>query len=258
MLRLSFLIIGIALITVLVVAAHAQGTSPKSESASGALSRLSAAFSGGQVVQRIQLSGNATWHTGSLEDSGTVTLNASTDGSSQMQLLLAASGQKTESQAGSGLSAKCQWAGADGVAHEIHSGSCWRSALWFLPALSIQPSLLPGNLGAVDLGVGTVGASGNTYRHVQTQLTLSSLPDAMAMNIARLSTTDIGIDPVTLLPAVLAYSVRPDNGAQVAIAVEIHYSDYRVVNGVQIPFLIRRYVNGALQLEIRVSSAQIN
>jgi hypothetical protein len=57
---------------------------------------------------------------------------------------------------------------------------------------------------------------------------------------------------------VLAYSIHPDNGAPVAIAIEVHYSDYHAVNGVQIPFLIQRYVNGALQLEIQVSSAQIN
>jgi hypothetical protein len=61
------------------------------------------------------------------------------------------------------------------------------------------------------------------------------------------------------LPAVLAYTVHPDNGAQgVTIAIEVHYSDYRTVNGVQVPFLIQRYVNGSLQLEISVSSAQIN
>jgi hypothetical protein len=66
------------------------------------------------------------------------------------------------------------------------------------------------------------------------------------------------LDTVTLLPAVLTYSLHPDNGAQFEIAVEVHYSDYRAVNGVHIPFLIQRYVNGSLQLEIRVSSAEIN
>lgn len=73
-----------------------------------------------------------------------------------------------------------------------------------------------------------------------------------------LSTTDIGLDTVSLLPAVLAYSVHPDNGAPVSIAIEIHYSDYRTVSGVQIPFHIQRYVNGFLQLDILVSSAAVN
>ena len=72
------------------------------------------------------------------------------------------------------------------------------------------------------------------------------------------STADLGLDPKTRLPAVLSYTTRPDNGAAIPIAVEIHYTNYQAINGVQIPFTIERYVNGSLQLEIAVTSAQIN
>jgi hypothetical protein len=68
----------------------------------------------------------------------------------------------------------------------------------------------------------------------------------------------LGLDPTTYLPAVLSYSIRPDNGQAIPIAVEIHYANYKAVNGVQIPFTIERYINGTLQLEIAVSSAQVN
>jgi hypothetical protein len=80
----------------------------------------------------------------------------------------------------------------------------------------------------------------------------------MSANLAQQSIMDLGLDPTTLLPAVLAYTVRPDNGAQTQIAIEIHYSSYQSVNGVQVPFHIQRYVNGALQLDILISSAQVN
>jgi hypothetical protein len=66
------------------------------------------------------------------------------------------------------------------------------------------------------------------------------------------------VDPVSFLPAVLSYSIRPDNGAPISIAIEIHYSNYQAINGVQIPFTIQRYVNGSLQLEVDVTSAQVN
>jgi hypothetical protein len=227
-------------------------------STSTVLGQLSKAFSGVQVVQSIQLSGNATWYAGSLEDTGTVSLTASTNGSSQMQLALASTGQRTETQTGTGSSANCQWAGADGVAHEVDLGNCWRPALWFLPSLSLYPSQLPSYLGIVDLGLGTVGASANTYRHLQSQLNLTGPPGTLLTNIPQRSLTDIGLDPVSLLPAVIAYSILPDSGAPTPTAIEIHYSDYRAVNGVQIPFRIQRYVNGSLQLDILVSSAQIN
>jgi hypothetical protein len=215
-------------------------------------------FSNGQVVQSVQLNGNASWYAGSLEDSGTVTLTAATTGSSQMQLQLASIGQRTESQTGTGSNAACQWASANGVANEVSLGNCWRPDLWFLPALSLQPTLLPSSLTAVDLGVGPVGFSGNSYRHLQSQLVFSNLASQLSSNLAQQSTTDLGLDPTTLLPAVLAYTVHPDNGAQAQIGIEIHYSNYQAVNGVQIPFHIQRYVNGSLQLDIVLSSAQIN
>ena len=114
--------------------------------------QMSTAFSKGKSVQKIQLSGNANWYAGSLEDSGPVELTASTDGTSEMRLSLSASGVRTESQdpstAGGG---KCHWAGSDGKAHEIRSGSCQVSALWFLPTLSLQSAQKNSNLSVSDL-----------------------------------------------------------------------------------------------------------
>jgi len=231
-------------------------------SATAALNRLATAFSNNQAVQQVQLAGNATWHAGSLRDSGTVNLTASTNGSSQMQLVLAATGERTEAQTGIGSSAVCQWAGSDGIAHQISVGNCWKPALWFLPAISLQPSLLPSSLGISDLGESAVGSSTNIYRHLQGGLLASGLPagfpDSLAPTVVQQSTEDLGLDPASFLPAVLAYTVHPDNGASTPITIEIHYSNYQAVNGVQIPFLIQRYVNGSLQLAITVTSAEIN
>lgn len=234
-----------ALIPLLSVTALAQGTSSP-------LRQLSAAFSGGKAIQGAQLTGDATWYAGSLTDSGNVTLTASSDGTWQMQLDLSASGQRTESQTGAG---SCQWAGADGVVHPIESGACQQPLVWFLPAFTLQQANAPA---VNDLGVGTVGTSAASLRHLQSPWATSGGATSGTSDAARTERTEIGLDPASLLPAVLAYSVHPDNGAQVPVAIEIHYSDYRPVDGVEIPFLIQRYVNGALQLEIHVSSATIN
>jgi len=254
--RFRILLHSLAGITLLALPLHA--TFAQGANAANVLNQMSAAFSGGKIVQNVQLSGNAIWHTGNLEDSGAATLTASSDGSSLMQLVLASAGQRAEIQTGSGLDATCQWAGADGVSHAINSVSCGRPVIWFMPTLSLQPSLLPSDLGVADLGMGTVGAVANTCRHLQSQLTLSGSPDPVSTDIAQMSKTDIGIAPNSLLPEVLVYSARPDGGAAIAIAVEVHFSDYRTVAGVQIPFLIQRYVNGSLQLELHLSSAEIN
>jgi len=224
----------------------------------GVLTQMANAFTGGQPVSQVQLTGTASWTAGSLQDSGTATLSASADGSSsQMQLALTTSGQKTLTQAGAGSSADCTWSGADGVAHEISVGNCWKPQVWFLPALTLQPTVIPSYVNFADLGAGTVGFTQNTYRHLQGQLNFNGLSAPLATMIPQQSTSDLGLDPNTLLPAVLSYSLTPDSGGT-PIAIEIHYSNYQAVNGVQVPFLIERYINGSLQLSITVSSVQIS
>jgi len=222
------------------------------------LTQLSNAFSGGNVVHHVQLSGSASWHVGGLDDTGSATLSAATTGSSQMQLSLTASGTRTEAQTGQGSDLSCTWAGEDAVAHTIDPGNCWRPVIWFLPPLSLQPSLLPSYFGAVDLGTGKVGTGAGTYRHLQGELVLPNLKTKLTSDIMLHSTADLGLDPASLLPAVLTYSIRPDNGDPIPIGIEIRYSNYETINGVKIPFTIQRYVNGSLQLEIAVSSAQVN
>lgn len=124
--------------------------------------------------------------------------------------------------------------------------------------MSLQPSLLPTYLGTSDLGLSAVGSEGNSYRHVQNQLAFSSLSTDISNDLVERSTSDLGLDPTSFLPAVLAYSVHPDNGAAMPVLIEIRYGNYQSTNGVQIPFHIQRYVNGTLELDILLSSAQIN
>lgn len=233
-------------------------TGSSGASASTLISQLSKAFSGGNVVHQVQLSGNATWQVGNLNDTGSATISAASTGSSRLQLSLSSSGVRTETQSGQGTDLICTWAGNDGAAVSVDPGNCWRPFLWFLPSLSLQPSLLSSYLGAVDLGTSAVGFGVSPYRHLQGSLVLPNMATSLTSEIMQRSNADLGVDPTSYLPAVLAYTIWPDNGAAIPIAIEIHYANYQAINGVQIPFTIQRYVNGSLQLEIDVSSAQVN
>lgn len=257
--RLSLLsLVGIALFTTLLSSTgRTQEATSQDANSSDALNRLSTAFSGGHIVQSVQLSGNAVWHAGGEEDSGSVNLSASVDGSSQVELILDRAGKRIETQTGAGANALCQWAGTDGVAHNASANNCLRPHLWFLPALWLQPALPANNLKTNDLGSGTVGSGAVVYRHLRSQFLLSGQQDPITDDITQQSTTDLGLDTTSLLPAVLTYSVRPDSGAAIPVKIEIRYADYRVVDGAQIPFRIERYVNGALQLDIFVTDAQV-
>jgi hypothetical protein len=162
-------------------------------SATTLLNQLSTAFSGGNVVHQVQLTGTANWHVGSLEDTGAATLSAATNGSSQLQLSLSASGTRTETQTGQGSDLTCTWAGNDAVTHAVDPGNCWRPVIWFLPPLSLQPSLLPSYLGAVDFGTGPVGFSAANYRHLQGALVLPNLITKLTGDVMTHSTADLGL-----------------------------------------------------------------
>jgi hypothetical protein len=206
-------------------ASNTSTTGPTSTSATTLLNQLSAAFSGGNLVHQVQLSGNASWHVGSLNDAGSASLSAATTGTAQLQLSLSSSGTRIEAESGQGTNLTCTWAGEDRVAHAIDPGNCWKPVVWFLPPLSLQPSLLPSYFGAVDLGSGTVGFGAATCRHLQGQLVLPGLSGALISDIMQRSTADLGLDPTSLLPAVLVYSMRPDSGAAIPVAIEIHYDE---------------------------------
>jgi hypothetical protein len=66
------------------------------------------------------------------------------------------------------------------------------------------------------------------------------------------------LDSSTLLPSFVNFSIHPDNNAGIDIPVEIQFSDYRMVNGAQVPFHIQKYVNGSLFFDFQSSSVVIN
>lgn len=217
------------------------------------LGQIAKAFAADTAVSNVKLSGTAQWYAGSLQDYGNATLVAASDGSSQMQLQMAKMGSRTESQTGVGPSMSCQWAGADAVPHVFGSSNCVRPIVWFLPAVALQQSSLLTILTASDLGIGA-----DTYRHAQLQFAATALVPGSGSEAMQASTTNLALDPASFLPQVLAYRVSPDNGSPIAVPIEVHFSDYRLVNGAQLPFRIQRYLNGTLQLDVTVTSAEVN
>jgi len=103
---------------------------------------------------------------------------------------------------------------------------------------------------------------GSHIRH-QVALTADTTPkpneaaDVTAL-IQRWSRTDLTLDSTTSLPSSLKYTIHPDNSSFVDIQVEVRYSNYQNVSGVELPMDIERYVNGSLQLRISIDSAVIS
>lgn len=231
-----------------------------SQNATAIVNQMSAAFSPSEPVTKVQITGNANWYAGSLEDTGNATLTASSTGETTVQLSLAKKGLWTETQGPIASGRICQFTGSDNTVHTLDITQCLKPVVWFLPSISLQSRVMPTGVGVSDIGVGSVSAlAKEACRHLNAQLVFADLPNDLMEQIMKESTTDIGLDPQSLRPKVLSYKLHSDDGSQtVVIPVEVHFSNYQKINGVEIPFLIQRYVNGTLQLEIKVDAAQIN
>jgi len=73
-----------------------------------------------------------------------------------------------------------------------------------------------------------------------------------------LSQIEIFLDPTTLLPATIAFNTHPDNNALLDIPIELDFSDYRVVNCIQVPFHIQKSINNSITLDLQFQNISIN
>jgi len=69
---------------------------------------------------------------------------------------------------------------------------------------------------------------------------------------------DIYLDSSSLLPRGFAFTTHPDDDAMTDIAVEIIFSNYQAINGVQVPLRVRRLIQGGMAVDMVLSGAAFN
>jgi hypothetical protein len=60
------------------------------------------------------------------------------------------------------------------------------------------------------------------------------------------------------LPTELAFNLHPDNNLGENVPIRVKYSDYRPVNGLQVPFHLQKFMNGTLMWDVELESANFN
>ncbi len=222
------------------------------------LAQASQAFSAGKPVTSVVMTGTAQWFAGSQKDSGPVKMSANVNGENSIELDLGG-GTGIETQSAITDDRTCTWSGKDGVSHDMASSNCWTATIWFLPHLALQATGQPTNL-SVQYQAASASATQGSVPHLQHQLTVAPGKTSAAVTalIRAWSRTDLALDSATFLPSVLKYSIHPDSNSSVNLQVEVRYSNYQNVSGVELPMHIERYVNGSLQLSIDVASATVN
>lgn len=216
----------------------------------------------------VTLEGTANYIAGSDLESGSFTLLVKGNHESKLTLNLSGGTRQeirgvapVSSPASSGATAATSsspgvWVGADGVKHAMALHNCWVDASVLFPALSLQWASSDPQVTLVDAG--PTLRDGATVDHLRLTRTLPGLSPAMTAEIQSLSAVDIYLDPATHLPVALEFNTHPDNTLTINIPVEIRFSDYRRVNGVQVPFHIQKFLQRTLTLDLAVTSATIN
>jgi hypothetical protein len=222
------------------------------------LQRSRSLLAGSSIINDVTLTGTAHRIAGSDDETGTAVLKALATGESRMDMAFA-SGQRSEIWKNSGYLNEPQagvWTGPDGQTHPMALHNLIIDSSWFFPAMTLSRWLsIPGY--AITL-IGQETRNGESVQHVSVWLTATALNADVADTFRHLSQTEIYLDSSSGLPAALTFNIHPDNNMLVDLPIEIRLSDYRVVNGAQVPFHIEKYLNGALILDLHVDAVTLN
>ncbi len=234
-----------------------QTTSPaptRDPAAVALLGKSLAVMTGGLPVSDVTLRGTARRIAGSDDESGTAVLKAIAAGASRLDLSFP-SGTRAEVCDASGTIPAGTWAGPDGASHAIAYHNLLTEPAWFFPAIAISHALsLPGR-GMTYVGHELRDSIAVEHLTVFQQPSDSSPAAALLQHLGQM---DLYLDSSTLLPVALAFNVHPDNDAGLDIPVEVRVSDYRLVNGVQVPFRVQKYLNNGLVLDLQLQTVTLN
>jgi hypothetical protein len=217
------------------------------------LQRSLSQLEGNTSISDVTLTGSAQRVAGSDDETGTATLKA-IPGASRIDLNLS-SGPRSEIRDVSGTSPAGTWSGPDGVAHAMSFHNLLIDPAWFFPAFPITHGVSAGYLATY---VGHETRDGQAVEHVAISETFAVRSPAAEPIMAHLSQMDFFLDSTTFLPTAVTFNIHPDNNASLDIPIEVRFSDYRAVNGVQVPFHVQKFLNNGLILDLQFETAALN
>lgn len=232
----------------------AQPASTTSSQAAQLLQAALKALTGGAVVSDVTLSGPVQYIAGSDDETGTAKFESVAAGAIRTELDLP-SGMRVELRNVAAAAQAGSWSGPDGVSHSIAQHNLLTELSWFYPTIAISRGLA--ETGAVETYGGPDTFNSASVQHVAISQPLSGASVASA-TVAQLTQLDLFLDPTTSLPVGMSFNVHPDDDALINIPVQILFSDYRMVNGVQIPFHVQRLFNSQLVLDLQFNDAVVN
>lgn len=225
-------------------------TSSAGERAASVINQAQIAVGGSTIAPAIDLNASATWIAGSTHETGTAELKAKGIAQSRLDVLAGAVVRSEIINARSEPGG--EWLDGNGAAHRYAQHNCWTTAAWFSPSALLEWAQ---QADAVVTYVGREVRDGTIVDHLHAYRAVVNQPAADAAVLERLTSEDVYIAADSHLPVALIFNTHADNDINREMPIEILYSDYRLIDGVQVPFHIQRYIENTLNLDLVVTAA---
>jgi hypothetical protein len=225
-------------------------------SATTTLQQSLVALVGNVSFADVTLSGQVRRIAGSDDETGTVSIKVASNGSARIDFSFP-SGPRSEIRSTFGDTPVGVWSGTDGVIHELSSHNVVND--WgFFPAFSLAGLSSAQNRNVVLTYQGEESRLGRLVQHLRAVVKCPNAPAEFGALMEHLSQLDIYLDPNTYLPVAYGFNVHPDGDASVDIPVELVFSNYQVVNGVQVARHIQKFLNNGLVLDLELTNVLTN
>jgi hypothetical protein len=212
-------------------------------------------LAGATSIADVTLTGTARRIAGSDDETGAAVLKALATGEARIGFSFP-SGPRSETRTNSNNDPAGTWTGPDAKVHPQSQHNLMTDSSWFFPALTLG-RLVSSQSSSVSL-IGQEARDGVSVVHLTVSQLFPDLSNKISLLMQHLSQMDLFLDSSTQLPVALAFNQHPDNDAGLDIPAEVRFSDYRTVNGVQVPFHIQRFLNNSLILDIQLQAATLN
>jgi hypothetical protein len=214
-------------------------------------------LSGGQRIDDVALTGTVRRVVGSDDESGTAVIKGLASGESRVDFSFP-SGLRSEMRTTSEKGSAGTWSGPDGVAHTMAAHNLLtEDSVWFSPVLMLSRITANTNISMSYAGTTTNDRGSEEHLSVSRKFPVH-LPTHAEKLLQSAGKMELYFDSSTVLLSRVQFVTHPDNDMRIDIPVEIRFSDYRPVNGAQVPFHIQKYFNRNLILDLRLETAAAN
>jgi hypothetical protein len=228
-------------------------TPPSSPQAATLLAQSAKALTGSMVVNDVTLTGTVEWIAGSDDESGTVTYKG-LGGAYRLDMTFR-NGTRSEIVSPVNGRPSGNWIGLDSTSHPMAKHNLMVDPGWF-------PTIALGNAISSPISiftyVGQETRNGASVVHLSAYQQSPNISSDVASRMQHSTQVEIYLDASTFLPVSYAYNSHPDNNALTDIPVEVRYSNYQNIGGLQIPFRVQKYINSTLAVDLHFQNATPN